>query len=68
MRDKSTELFIVDNTDEHWKALEYVSQWCDISETIDIATGWEFSNRFSQELSYGNNCGYYSDIATNLSR
>lgn len=40
MRDKSTELFIVDNTDEHWKALEYVSQWCDLSETIDIATGF----------------------------
>lgn len=40
MRDKSSELFIVDNTDEHWKALEYVSQWCDISESIDIATGF----------------------------
>jgi superfamily II DNA or RNA helicase len=40
MRDKTSELFIVDNTDEHWKALEYVSQWCDISETIDIATGF----------------------------
>lgn len=40
MRDKTSELFIVDNTDEHWKALEYVSQWCEISETIDIATGF----------------------------
>ncbi len=40
MREKAAELFIVDNTDEHWKALEYVSQWCDISETIDIATGF----------------------------
>lgn len=40
MREKTSELFIVDNTDEHWKALEYVSQWCDISETIDIATGF----------------------------
>jgi phosphatidylserine/phosphatidylglycerophosphate/cardiolipin synthase-like enzyme len=40
LREKAAELFIVDNTDEHWKALEYVSQWCDISETIDIATGF----------------------------
>jgi superfamily II DNA or RNA helicase len=31
--------FIVDNSDEHWKALEYVRQWCEISESIDIATG-----------------------------
>lgn len=31
--------FIVDNTDEHWKALEYVRQWCEISHAIDIATG-----------------------------
>ncbi len=40
MRSPGTELFIVDNTDEHWKALEYVSQWCDISDSIDIATGF----------------------------
>jgi superfamily II DNA or RNA helicase len=40
MKNRTSELFIVDNTDEHWKALEYVSQWCDISETIDIATGF----------------------------
>lgn len=33
------ELFIVDNSDEHWKALEYVRQWCEISSAIDIATG-----------------------------
>ena len=31
--------FIVDNSDEHWKALEYLRQWCEISESIDIATG-----------------------------
>lgn len=31
--------FIVDNDDEHWKALEYVRQWCEISESVDIATG-----------------------------
>lgn len=33
------ELFIVDNSDEHWKALEYLRQWCEISSAIDIATG-----------------------------
>lgn len=30
---------IVDNSDEHWKALDYVREWCQISESIDIATG-----------------------------
>lgn len=34
------ELFVVDNSDEHWKALEYLRQWCDLSESIDIATGF----------------------------
>lgn len=31
--------FIVDNTEQDWKALEYVREWCEISEKIDIATG-----------------------------
>lgn len=31
--------FIVDNSDEHWKALECLRQWCEISRSIDIATG-----------------------------
>jgi superfamily II DNA or RNA helicase len=30
---------IVDNSDKHWKALEYLRQWCAISSGIDIATG-----------------------------
>ncbi len=38
-RTNRDEFFIVDNSDEHWKALEYVRQWCGISESIDIATG-----------------------------
>ena len=33
------EQFIVDNTDDDWKALQYVREWCDISTAIDIATG-----------------------------
>lgn len=31
--------FIVDNTAEDWKALQYVREWCEISSAIDIATG-----------------------------
>lgn len=31
--------FIVDNTSPEWKALDYVREWCDISDAIDIATG-----------------------------
>ena len=31
--------FIVDNTAEDWKALQYVREWCAISSGIDIATG-----------------------------
>lgn len=33
------DFFIVDNSDEHWKALEYVRQWCEISSGVDVATG-----------------------------
>lgn len=33
------ESFIVDNTSTEWKALNYVREWCDISDAIDIATG-----------------------------
>lgn len=32
--------FIVDNTDENWKALDYLNEWCDISKQFDIATGY----------------------------
>src|SRR3954468_4345769 len=35
----TSEQFIVDNTTEDWKALQYVREWCDISSAIDIATG-----------------------------
>ncbi|MCD2115010.1 phospholipase D-like domain-containing protein [Rhodococcus rhodochrous] len=35
----ASEQFIVDNTAEDWKALQYVREWCDISSAIDIATG-----------------------------
>ena len=34
------DFFVVDNSDEHWKALEYLRQWCELSSSIDIATGY----------------------------
>lgn len=33
------DFFIVDNSDEHWKALEYLRQWSSISKGLDVATG-----------------------------
>lgn len=39
-RSNSAEFFIVDNSDQHWKALEYLRQWCQLSSSIDIATGY----------------------------
>lgn len=35
-----SELFIVDNSEEDWKAVRYIRDWCAISEAIDIATGY----------------------------
>ena len=34
------ELFIVDNSDQDWKVLQYLRDWCELSEAIDIATGY----------------------------
>jgi superfamily II DNA or RNA helicase len=39
MASNTGEFFIVDNSDDHWKALEYLRQWCGISKAFDIATG-----------------------------
>ncbi len=35
-----SELFIVDNSDDEWKALRYLHDWCQLSKSIDIATGY----------------------------
>src|SRR4051812_23042031 len=35
-----SELFIVDNSDEDWKVLRYLHDWCELSKSIDIATGY----------------------------
>ncbi len=34
------ELFIVDNSDDEWKALRYLRDWCQISTSIDVATAY----------------------------
>ena len=36
----ASELFIVDNSDSDWKVRSYLSDWCDLSSAIDIATGY----------------------------
>ena len=35
-----SELFIVDNSDEDWKVLRYLHDWCQISSALDVATGY----------------------------
>jgi superfamily II DNA or RNA helicase len=35
-----SELFIVDNSQEDWKVLRYLHDWCQLSQAIDIATGY----------------------------
>jgi hypothetical protein len=35
-----SELFVVDNSDDDWKVLRYLHDWCQISKGIDIATGY----------------------------
>ncbi|GAB5513203.1 helicase-related protein [Rhodopirellula baltica] len=35
-----SELFIVDNSDDDWKGMRYLRDWCGISKSIDIATGY----------------------------
>lgn len=35
-----SELFIVDNSDEDWKVVRYLHDWCQLSASIDIASGY----------------------------
>ncbi len=34
------DLFVVDNSDEHWKVRDYLNNWTDIAHAFDIATGY----------------------------
>jgi superfamily II DNA or RNA helicase len=45
-----SELFIVDNSDEDWKAQRYLHDWCGLSKGIDVATAyWEIGSLLSLE-------------------
>jgi len=35
-----TDLFIIDNSDEDWKVRDYLHDWCQLSQSIDVATGF----------------------------
>jgi len=35
-----SELFIVDNSDDDWKVSRYLHDWCQLSQSIDVATGY----------------------------
>ena len=35
-----SDLFIVDNSDQDWKVVNYLREWCGISHQFDIATGY----------------------------
>jgi superfamily II DNA/RNA helicase len=35
-----SELFIVDNSDDDWKVVRYLKDWCELSKAIDVATGY----------------------------
>lgn len=36
----ASDFFIVDNSDSDWKVKSYLSEWCELSKSIDIATGY----------------------------
>ncbi len=40
MKKTGNDLFIVDNSDEDWKVLNYLAEWSEISNKFDIATGY----------------------------
>lgn len=40
MATQKSELFIVDNSDSEWKVKKYLEEWCDLSKSFDIATGY----------------------------
>ncbi len=35
-----SELFIVDNSDDDWKAVKYIKDWCQLSKGMDVATAY----------------------------
>jgi len=39
-RQQGGDLFIVDNSDQDWKVRRYLSDWADLANSFDIATGY----------------------------
>jgi len=39
-KESSAGLFIVDNSDSDWKVHSYLTEWCELSKAIDVATGY----------------------------
>lgn len=37
---RGQDLFIVDNSEDQWKAVRYLHDWCDIAKAMDVATGY----------------------------
>ena len=35
-----SDLFIVDNSDDEWKVLRYLNDWCQLAKSVDIASGY----------------------------
>ena len=45
-----SELFIVDNCDDDWKAQRYLRDWCQLSRSFDVATAyWEVGSLLALE-------------------
>ncbi|MGE5563618.1 MAG: helicase-related protein [Bacillota bacterium] len=45
-----SELFIVDNSDDDWKAQRYLRDWCELSKSFDVATAyWEVGSLLALE-------------------
>src|ERR1051326_1849833 len=38
-RVRGTDLFIVDNSNPDWKVRRYLHDWCELSASLDVATG-----------------------------
>ena len=39
-RARGGDLFIVDNSESEWRVKQYLSDWCDIASSFDIATAY----------------------------
>jgi hypothetical protein len=45
-----SELFIVDNSEDDWKAQRYLRDWCELSKSFDVASAyWEVGSLLALE-------------------